>query len=227
MRLSRVAPPLVVAAICLAPALARAEGDGVSAQVFFERGREAAVRGDQAAACQAFEESLRLEVAVGTLFNLARCEEALGRLASAWQHLHEGLDKLDANDARRGPATSQAAALEPRVPRLSVRLASGAPGARVLRDGVELSSVSLGTPLPVNPGRHVVLVRAPGREDASTEVTLAERETRTLPIAPGPLAPSTAFAPQSTLRTPRWIAIGTGAVDFPVVEDNAAFGNTV
>jgi hypothetical protein len=183
------------------------ESDSVSAQVFFERGREAAAKGNQTEACEAFEESLRLELAVGTLFNLAQCEEALGKVASAWQHLHEGLDRLDANDRRRGPAQASADALERRLPWLTVTLAPGASG-KVFRDGVELSPASLGTALPQNPGRHVVTVRAPGHAETRTEVTLALGERRSLTVDAGP---ADSQVPASSNRVPLWIATGTSA----------------
>lgn len=187
--------------------------DTVSAQLFFERGRDAAARNDPAEACRNFEESLRLDFAVGTLFNLANCEEQLGRVASAWQHLHEGIDRIDANDPRREQAVASAKALEPQLPRLDVRLAPGAP-ARVLRDGVELEGLSLGSPLPVNPGVHVVTVRAEGRAEARYEVTLEKGEQRALVVAPGlpkPDSLETKPTTHSALRTSAWVTGSVGA----------------
>ncbi len=222
LRTSRMRPrtlllPLVLAIGSIAN-VARADeplsskADSVSAQHFFQTGREAAARGDHETACRAFEESLRLEVAVGTLFNLAHCEEQLGRLASAWQHLQEGLDRLEPTDPRHAPARASAAALEARVPRLTVRLASTSTEAHVLRDGVELSSVSLGTPLPVNPGRHTIVVRASGRAEAKVDIDLAEGEKRTVDVAPGPVVAIPVAKAPKTLRTPMWISAGTAAV---------------
>ncbi|HVH46086.1 MAG TPA: hypothetical protein VM925_27240, partial [Labilithrix sp.] len=185
--------------------------DGASAQVFFERGRQAAARGDAAEACKNFEESLRLDLAVGTLFNLARCEQDLGRLANAWQHLREGIDRLEEKDPRRKPALAAANEFEPRVPRLAVKLAPGASG-QVLRDGVELASLSLGSPLPVNPGHHVIVVRAVNHADASYEVDLREGEQRTLVVAPGLSASPKEPKPRSSpLRTTGWATAGVGA----------------
>lgn len=197
-----------------APATALAEpADTVSAQVFFERGRDAAARHDPTEACRNFEESLRLDVAVGTLFNLANCEEQLGRVASAWQHLHEGIDRLDANDPRREQAIASAKALESQLPRLDVRLAPGASG-HVMRDGVELEGLSLGSSLPVNPGLHMVTVRAEGRADARYEVTLAKGEQRSLVVAPG-LPKNDSVATKTTthpaLRATAWVTGGVGA----------------
>lgn len=182
---AEVARLAFVLARLLTPFASTPTGDALSAHAFFERGREAAARGDAKSACRNFEESLRLDLAVGTLFNLAQCEEQLGRLASAWQHLREGIGLLSDADPRREPAIVAAAELDLRVPRLAVRLdGTEAPGTRVFRDGVELSEVSLGTPLPVNPGAHAVVVRSVGRPDRSFDVSLAPGENRVLVVRP-------------------------------------------
>lgn len=210
-------------------ASARAEGppstDAAAAQLFFERGRDAASRGDAAAACQNFEESLRLDLAVGTLFNLARCEQDLGRLASAWQHLREGIDRLEEHDPRRAPALAAADELEPRVPRLEVRLANQAEG-RVFRDGVELANLSLGTALPVNPGVHTVTVKKAGHVDAKYTIELAEGASRTIDVAPGPPdvhSNETPPARGGALRTAGWIAGGVGVASLGVGLVTGAF----
>ena len=61
---------------------ARAE-DETPARALFKQGRALANEGKYAEACPKFEESLRLEVGVGTQFNLADCWEHVGKTASA------------------------------------------------------------------------------------------------------------------------------------------------
>lgn len=176
--------------------------DPAAAEALFEAGRQAAVRGDWATACPKFAESERLDPAAGTLLNLADCEEHLGHLAAAWDAWHEALASLLPGDDRAGQARKRAAALDARIPRLTVRLAADAPaGAVVHRDGVELGAASLGVPLPVDPGSHVVRVDASGREPASTTVTLVEGESRAVEVSAGaPVAP--APAPQAATPVP-------------------------
>jgi tetratricopeptide (TPR) repeat protein len=207
------------------------QGDAAAAQLFFERGRDATTRGDAAEACKNFEESLRLDLAVGTLFNLARCEEDLGRFASAWQHLHEGIDRLEESDSRRKPAIQAANAVEKRVPKLIIAFATGAPVGQVLRDGVALSPVSLSLALPVNPGMHAVIVKADGHYDSKFEAELKEGELRTLTVNVGEPKPPEAVkadaVPNSKLlaaqppasspvRTAGWIIAGVGAASLGV-----------
>jgi hypothetical protein len=171
----------------LAPRTALAQAkDPAAAEALFREGRALSDAGDIAGACAKFRESDRLDPAVGTTFNIADCEERLGHLARAWTLFDEVAQRLPAADKRRQVAQKRAAALEPRLPKLSVRMAAGAPeGARIVRDGVELGSASQGSPLPVDPGEHVVVVSAPGRAERSFKLIVSEREIRALEVAPG------------------------------------------
>jgi hypothetical protein len=160
--------------------------DKVSAEALFRAGREALTKGDHATACQRFEESNRLEPAVGTVFNIANCREKLGQLASAWQRYQEAVQKLPSGDDRIKIASQRAAALEPRLPRLTLSLPPDAPpGTVIVKDGTELGSGSLGVPLPVDPGEHTLTVRAPGHQDERSQITLAEAENRELTLKLG------------------------------------------
>jgi hypothetical protein len=184
--------------------------DPAAAEALFREGRALSDAGDIAGACAKFRESDRLDPAVGTTFNIADCEERLGRLARAWTLFDEVAQRLPAADKRRDVAKKRAAALEPRLPKLNVRLRpSAAAGVRVVRDGVELGSASLGTALPVDPGEHVVVVSAAGRADRSFEVIVSEREIRALDVEPGepvaaPLAeqPAPAVTPDAGASKP-------------------------
>ncbi len=166
---------------------ARAQGrDAAAAEALFRQGRALSDAGDIAGACAKFRESDRLDPAIGTTFNIADCEERLGRLARAWTLFNEVVQRLPASDKRRAVAQKRALALEPRLPKLSIRLSTAAPAdARVVRDGVELGAASLGTPLPVDPGEHVVVVSAPGRAERSFNVIVSEREIRALEVDAG------------------------------------------
>ncbi len=221
-----------VSALFAATPRARAD-DLATAQALFEAARIAQTHGDYAAACPKFAESERLDPAPGTLLNLADCEEHLGHLALAWDAWHEGIALLPRGDERLPLARQRAQALDSRLPRLILQLDPNAPaGTKVRRDETEIGTASLGTALPVDPGLHVVRVEADGRSPESTEVTLAEGETRTLDVAPGPpiappasapppAVPVTASAPTNAperrrsgagLRTAGWVVGGVGVV---------------
>src|SRR6478736_2091435 len=69
-----------------------------AAEALFRSAREAAARGDWVTACDRFEET------PGSVFNLAKCREELGQLASAWKRYGEVIQKLPESDARVGYA---------------------------------------------------------------------------------------------------------------------------
>jgi len=203
-------------ALCLASPAAAQTRDSAGAEALFEAGREALEKGDYEVACQRFEESNRLESAAGTILNLANCRERLGQLASAWQRYREAVHKLPGGDERVTLAREGAARLEPRVPRLTIKLAPGAPaGAVVARDGIELGSASLGLPLPVDPGDHVITVSAPGHAQTRVVVALKEAERRELVLEAGVAEPEatapTSSDPASATADTRAAAQSTGS----------------
>lgn len=178
--------------------------DAAAGEALFQEGRRLMKAGDFASACAKLDESLRLDPALGTLVNLAACEEQLGRTATAWEHWRAAADQLASSDRRRATAVSRAAALEKTLARLTVSLASDtAADVEVRRDGVRLRAASLGLPLPVDPGRHVVVVSAAGHEPREYELTVRPRENRSLAVDVGPTLPAPATSQTAPpTRTP-------------------------
>jgi hypothetical protein len=185
--------------------------DPAAAELLFVAGREAFDKGNYAVACAKFEESQRLDPAAGTLINLAACQEKLGKLASAWEAWRRALELLGPEDERRPSVEAHASGMEQRVPRLVIRVTQDAPPAtRVSRDGVELGPASLGMPLPVDPGPHVVIAVAPGRSERRFAVELKEGATETLIVMPGdPSTEPAAAAPAPS--TPAVVAPRRGS----------------
>ena len=182
----------LVGLLLLTGPAARAQRAGsAEAEELFQQGRVALAAHDYERACARFAQSLELERAVGTLISLAECEEARNLLTSARQHWQEAADLADAkNDAlQRGPIARQRFDdLDRRVPRVTVHLSSEAPRDSVLlRDDVVLGSGSFDVPLPVDPGKHLVAIRAQGHEDRTYEIELAPGEHKTLEAEPGPI----------------------------------------
>src|SRR6185369_17293316 len=104
--------------------------------------RAAMDRADFTAACEQFRASDKLDAAVGTELNLADCEEKRGHLASAWELYRTAAEKLSERDERLAFARSRIQALAPRLPKLTLTLAPGAPRQSAVRDGdVELGAV--------------------------------------------------------------------------------------
>lgn len=168
----------------------RAEADAE-----FQRGRTLMARGDTAAACAAFEASMALESARGTLYNLAICHEKLGKIATAWAEFVE-VARTDSNEARARDAKQRAGALAPRLPKMHI--VSRRSGVRVTRDGIDVTPL-IGKQAPVDPGTYRFEASEDGREPYSIEVDLtAEGNTVEVEI---PAQRSRAARPASTSST--------------------------
>lgn len=197
----------VLGAVLLGATGARA-GDPVTAEALFRAGREASQRGDHATACAKLAESQKLDPAGGTALNLGDCSEHLDRLASAWQYYQEAADRFGA-DERGDLARQKVAELLPRLPRLTLRLAAGAPpGAVVARDGVELGAASLDTALPVDAGDHRITVRAPGHAPREVTVHIEDGQSRTVECEAGPAAAADGTGAPASVAQPVGIALG-------------------
>lgn len=172
------------------------EAQTIAAEALFTAGRADVQRGDFASACPKFAESQRLDPAVGTLINLADCEEQLGHLARAWQLWREAVERLSADDARRPVVVERATAIDKRVPRLTVRLARSltppdpALGLSIRRDDVEVPSRLADVPLPVDPGDHVISLSAVGHLPSRYPIKIAEGASETVVLELGPKDPS-------------------------------------
>lgn len=178
--------PRLLLALVLSTATAAAQHahDPATAEALFSAAREDMARGDVREACRKFEESQRLDPAVGTVINLAACLEKLGKLSSAWEKWQQAQRLLAPTDERLATVVQRAKAVDQRLPRLTIRLAPNSPlSVTVLRDGVQLGSVALSVPLPVDPGLHVLVVRAPGYEDRRYEIDMREGEQREITLA--------------------------------------------
>ncbi len=172
-------------ALLISPA-AEAQGEAAMAEALFDQARQAMENEDYDTACRQFRESNNIDPAAGTLFNLANCEEQRGRLATAWELYVATMDQLSAEDDRRPIAQARADALAPRLPKLTITLAAGAPSTtKITRGEVALSSAAFGVALPLDPGEHQLTVQAPGYEPATLNVSVAEAESKTVEVAPG------------------------------------------
>lgn len=161
-----------------------------AAEALFRAGREAAERGEHELACARFRDSQRLDPALGTLLNIAICEERLGMVASAWQKFRHVARELSPGDPRGDLAAERARILEPRVPIVTLTLAPEAPpGTRVYLGNVEITAASLAQPLPLDPGGYTVRVTSEGLTTREYPMAVREGLRSELLLEPGaPLA---------------------------------------
>ena len=203
--------------------------------------------GRYAEACPKLEESMRLDPGIGTQFNLADCNEHIGKIATAWVAFNDAAaqSKLSNQPERESVARKRAAALEPRLPRLAVDVTAPPTGLEVKRDALVVAASAWGTAVPVDPGTHRIVVTAPGKQ---WETTVTAREGKIArisvprdlpdigaavvavagvrPAEPGPLTPAAFPEPileghSDTQRTIGWIVTSLGVVGVGV---GAGFG---
>jgi hypothetical protein len=154
------------------PARAQQHDAAASARELFRVGQEDMKSGRTDAACTKFAEAQRLDPNVGYLVNLARCDEKREKLADARESWLKALDLAKVrSDPRLADVQAGFDAIDKQVPRIVVRTSGTPPSGLVIRrDDVALTSASLGVPLPVNQGHHVIVASAPGRETWTKEI---------------------------------------------------------
>ena len=207
------------------------------AEQLFRDGRELVKQGKYAEACAKFDASQRIEASLNTLLNLAACREKNGQLATAWalfvRAASEGR-KAGADPKLIQVATDYAGKLEPRLPYLTISVpdTSRVEGLALELDGRTLDPAEYNQGIPVDPGKHEVLGRAPGHEPWTTSASIVEGERKSVEVpkfkevsklAPNPVAGGTPGTPvQQQIEEPvdapsgmpgmRKAAIGAAAV---------------
>ena len=158
-----------------AGAQGKSGGNRAAAEALFNQGRDLMTAGKFTEACPKFEASQQLDPGLGTMLNLAECYEKTGRTASAWAEYREAipLARSAGSKARLDLATERAQALQERLSTLTIRAMSGDDEGvhlEVRRDGVALQEAELGSPIPVDPGEHVIEAAAPGKQPWTSKV---------------------------------------------------------
>ena len=169
-----LAAGLIAAAACDARA-EPSEGGSAAAESLFQEARKLMDAKRYGEACPKLVASHKLAPAVGTLLNLADCYERAGQLASAWVRFHEAIalaQRLGRTD-REKTAKERADKLEPRLIKLTIT--GREPGLEVKLDGNVLEATVLGTPVPVDPGKHTIDASAKGKKPFSTTVDVTDR----------------------------------------------------
>ena len=135
-------------------------------------------------ACAKFDESLRYNAAaIGTLLNVALCDEKLGRVASAVAKFSEARDRAKEQGLLQHirAAEEHIAALEPNVPHVTIKLTERLPETKILIDDaiVALDAV---TDIAVDPGERVIVVSAPARLPYRAKLVVGVAEHREVVI---------------------------------------------
>jgi len=179
--------------------------DRVLAETLFRKGKQLMEQGKFESACASFTDSLRLEPNIATQYQLAACNERLGKLATAWQTYLDTarMARADGDTKREQFAMDKANALEPKVPRLiiAVGAAGRLPGLTIQLNQRPLPEAAWGTELLQDPGEYRVLAQAPGYQNWQKQVTLiaGAKPVRVLVPALTPTAKPTPVEPPPAL----------------------------
>ncbi len=222
---------LSLALVLLAAAPAAAQPAKAQAETLFREGRDLMKDGKLDQACAAFESSQKLDPAVTTQLNLAACREKNGQLATAWgvfvdvqRQLRGATD--DKSKQLLQVATQKAAALEPRLSKLTIKVAARVSGLEVVRDNDAVDAGAWDTALPIDGGTYTITARAPGHETWTGKVTvknegdaqtievpaLAEAKVAATPPPPKFDEPAVRVAPEPARSNAMPLALTAGAV---------------
>ena len=186
----RAASSLALLLWVSAPALA--QSSQAAATIQFDQGRALMKQGKFKEACDAFERSQKLDPQNGTLFNLAGCDEKIGKLATAWL-AYRDLAQRDTNAKRKAESIKRAKDLDTRLPKLVLaNLEKPLTGLTVTLDGADALPL-LGLESPVDLGDHTIVATAPGYQPFETVVSVkTEGKTKTIELDLQPVGAITA-----------------------------------
>jgi hypothetical protein len=210
MRLARGATTLLAATFALVMLARPAFADPppevrAAATALFDDARRAMQARDYATACPKLEAAERMDPGIGILFNLADCYEHLGRTASAWSSFREVAAEAvnKGQPDREKTARARAIALEPKLTKLRVVVPpeANANGLEVTRDGAAIAPAIWGTPVPVDPGKHTIEVKAPGKQPFRVEV-VADQPGGVATVNVAPLVDAPVVSPATPTPNP-------------------------
>lgn len=188
-------------------------GNEAAAEALFGEAKKLAAQGKYAEACPKFAESNRLDRGAGTLIHLGDCYEKNKQTASAWATYKEASSAAQALGRRDWEklATQRAAALEPKLAKLTIKVTNPVEKLEVSRDGAQISHASWGVAIPVDVGTHTIEATAPtfkahkasaivSKDGENVEVTVPrlEPDPSAAPPPPPPPPAQAAVTPTST-----------------------------
>jgi hypothetical protein len=223
---------VAVLAMLSIPSVARADrsSDKGIAEALFRDAKQRLESGDVDGACPKFQDSQKMDPALGTLLFLAICHERQGRNATAWSEFASASSWADRSDqSDRGDlARKHMAALEARLWKLTIHApATPMPGLEIKIDRGSMSLASVDIPLPLDPGDHTIEASAPDHKPWHTTVQVPNDPggaavqippLEPMPIAPAPIPLGTTPLPATPVVAPaapgsgRAIGIWTGGV---------------
>lgn len=206
----------VLAALVAAPRPALAEPSASEKKLAKEMLTEAIAdekAGKCADALEVLRQIIQIQESGEALLHMGECMTRTGKLVDAlktWEHA-EDVARTEKDRATQQALLPKLAALRERIPAVALQIPAEAKGVAIKVDGqaVVLSRVSV--PLSLDPGEHTIEAEAEGRAPFSTKITLAEKESKVVPVELPQVASSTPLTVRSGgVPLGSWIAGGVG-----------------
>lgn len=216
------AGPALAAALIALPVRAGADPRIDKADQLFAEGK-ALLASNLIQACDKFEESLQYNpAAIGTLLNVALCDEKLGKVASALAKFTEARDHAKEQNLAEHvrAAEDHIATLTPSVPHLALQLTEPLPDTTILVDSRVIARDAIAD-IAIDPGERVITVSAPDRLPHRETIVIAKGEHRTVVIP----ALSRSVTVTSSRRRIGQIATITGGAAFGASIGLALYGS--
>jgi tetratricopeptide (TPR) repeat protein len=159
--------------------------NAAKAELMFEEGQKLKAENKLQEACAKFDEALALNPnAVGTILNVALCDEQAGKVASAAKLFAEARDRAREQnlDEHRKAAEDHYNKLEPRLPHLAIAFAEAPTAETKLVIDDQIVPISTASDIPIDPGSRKIVVTAPGRVAYETKIDIVEKEHKAVAI---------------------------------------------
>jgi len=194
-----------------------------AAEALFRQAKTLMAKGEFAEACEKFSASHELEPGVGTLLYLGDCYERAGRFASALDTFRQArvLAQARGDRERDHLASVRSAALEPRVPKVELRVGAEQPAdLQLTMNGAPIDRREFNRALPRDSGAYELRFSAPGYEAYTTRIELRNGQgrpavvnaPRLVSLAATTSEPERAVPAEAggTQRVLAWVLGGTG-----------------
>jgi hypothetical protein len=147
------------------------------ARRLFSEAKAAESSKDWAAAASKLRDAIAIKETSGLRFHLAYCEEQQGLLVEALNDYERAEDLLtQPSDDFRSQLPTKKESLHKRIPTVTLVMPPEVTDASLTVDDHPLSSAFLGKAIPLNPGRHSIVVSAEGRTTFTAELALNETD---------------------------------------------------
>ena len=230
-RFRRLSVGAAVALAALGAATTASADPESDAKDLFSRARDLRTKGDCAGAVPLLAKAYKVYPSgLGSLRNVAECEEQIGHWASsrrAWLDIKRALVTMPTQDPKydgwEKDATDAAARLQPKVATFYVDVIVKSPqgevpaneksGVEVFVNGESVGTTLVGTPLERDPGNFKVRVQTQYAQPVEQDVVLVAGDTKHLTlrlVQNPPQAPVTEVDTGGGKRTAGWVLIGVG-----------------